>query len=247
MDESNRGEVRSDSNQEAGSQWIAYELHDGLLQWILGARMQLDGIARQLEGIEEVPSRARVQFEVTRKMLESAAEEGRHLIGFLEAGAGAVMSAETAADANSNSGLVPELQAFIDRSESRLAGQARLADESGGIQLQCESQAWMRLAPRAQWNILRMLQQAISNAVQHAGQCEIVVRIQDEESEGEVSRLVFVVADTGVGFDPDQAVSNHFGIKGMRHRARLIDASIELHSARNEGTEVRISIPVPSP
>jgi signal transduction histidine kinase len=240
VDESDSKQGNSESSSGAGSQWLAYELHDGLLQWILGARMQLDGIARQLEGIEAVPSRTRVQFEVARKMLESAADEGRHLIGFLESGAGALTRTNGISDEMTSSGLVAELQAFIERSEREHA------DGSCTIQLQCESQAWTRLEPRVQWNILRMLQQAISNALQHAGECEVVVRIQDEESEGEPPRLAFVVHDTGIGFDPDQVVANHYGIKGMHHRARLIGATVDLHSAPKEGTNVHISIPKPS-
>jgi signal transduction histidine kinase len=67
-------------------QWVAFELHDGLLQWVLGARMQVAALAHMVE--QDTPAPGTQQVYESLKMvlgyLNEAAEEGRNLIHFIE-------------------------------------------------------------------------------------------------------------------------------------------------------------------
>jgi NarL family two-component system sensor histidine kinase YdfH len=55
------------------------------------------------------------------------------------------------------------------------------------------------------------------------------------------SRLQLTITDDGDGFDTAMtAESGHYGLIGMRERAVLIDAMLELHSRSGRGTSVRL-------
>ena len=54
--------------------------------------------------------------------------------------------------------------------------------------------------------------------------------------------LTLLVSDNGQGFAPDSAKADHFGLIGMRERARTIGAQISIVSAKGQGTSVSVSL-----
>jgi signal transduction histidine kinase len=54
------------------------------------------------------------------------------------------------------------------------------------------------------------------------------------------------VLDNGVGFDPNVLWrgENHWGIVGMRERARLIGADLQIESQPGEGTTILLRLPL---
>ncbi len=58
-------------------------------------------------------------------------------------------------------------------------------------------------------------------------------------------KVLFEVKDNGVGFDSSRAPST-LGLTGVRERARLIGALVDIRSGFGEGTQVRLEVPVPS-
>jgi len=65
-------------------------------------------------------------------------------------------------------------------------------------------------------------------------------------------RAELVISDNGLGFPPPSspgafAASGHFGLLGMRERADLIGARLEILPAPGRGTTVRVSLPIPAP
>jgi signal transduction histidine kinase len=87
--------------------------------------------------------------------------------------------------------------------------------------------------------IFRILQESLNNVAKHshATQAEVVLEMNGES-------MVLQVRDNGCGFDPQVARADCFGLLGMRERARIIGASIEISSGPGEGTCVSISLPV---
>jgi two-component system nitrate/nitrite sensor histidine kinase NarX len=202
--------------------WLAYELHDGLLQWIIGARLQLLA-ALGRDDSSESSSHASVRKALTS--LEIALEEGRELIGYLEqeqAPAGIKFAAR--------------LQDFIDTTQRAHEQQIVLKFEPTA-----QSELPDGLGDKDSWNLLRIVEQAIRNAVQHAGKTRIDVHCQ--VSAGEISGgrdLVVTVSDQGKGFDLRRPTSdsNHFGLNSMAHRARLIGAQLTIDSHVGAGCRV---------
>jgi signal transduction histidine kinase len=88
--------------------------------------------------------------------------------------------------------------------------------------------------------VLRVTQEAIANAVRHAAASTIQIRL----AYG-VRRLAVSVSDDGAGFeiasDP-QAYAGHWGLVGMRERARSVSGAIAVLSAPGAGTTVRLVV-----
>ncbi len=210
-------------NEADSSQWLGYELHDGLLQWVIGARMQLE-VA--LAATADPPQRKRLKR--TMRFIELAIDEGRGLIGFIE----------------EQSSVSPHDFAALMQQFVR-ALQPLADDRQQTIIFQPAELPWPELPPATLWNVLRVSQQAVRNAISHAGPATITVtsRWLDEH------RLQMQVHDTGVGFEqpsrPPTSTSStgHFGVSSMQHRASLINADLEIISSPGQGCLVQLTLP----
>jgi signal transduction histidine kinase len=95
------------------------------------------------------------------------------------------------------------------------------------------------LPARTQAELLRIVQEALNNVRKHAD--ATVVRVRASVEDG---GLQIMVMDNGRGFDPAATPAGD-GLTGMRERAQLIGASLEVESAPRDGTCVRVRLPVP--
>jgi ligand-binding sensor domain-containing protein len=99
-----------------------------------------------------------------------------------------------------------------------------------------------RINPVAERNLLRILQEALTNSARHAGPCQIEVELRYAPD------LVSLhVSDNGSGFEPSNAGSTatgHFGLTGMRERAARIGAQLTLESKPGAGTDLRVEVPL---
>ncbi|PWU05032.1 MAG: hypothetical protein C5B51_15570 [Terriglobia bacterium] len=91
--------------------------------------------------------------------------------------------------------------------------------------------------------VLRIAQEALNNVLKHSGADRVDLKLRVEPQ-----RLNLNVADNGCGFEPDgvfTAVSGHFGIIGMRERARRLGGDLHLDSRPGEGTRLEVTVPLP--
>jgi NarL family two-component system sensor histidine kinase LiaS len=93
-----------------------------------------------------------------------------------------------------------------------------------------------RYEPIVEEQLLRIGQEAISNAVQHANAKTINVELHCTGTG-----VTLKVTDDGVGFEPDNAKVKHWGLVSMRERAEQIGATLRLVSS-NRGTQVEASV-----
>jgi len=93
--------------------------------------------------------------------------------------------------------------------------------------------------------VYRVASEAVRNAIRHSNASRIDVEIRYDDN-----RLRLRVGDNGVGIDP--AILNrdykagHWGLRGMRERAKLVGGTLEIWSQLNVGTEIDLSIPATS-
>jgi signal transduction histidine kinase len=85
--------------------------------------------------------------------------------------------------------------------------------------------------------VLRIVQEALHNALRHAEARRVVVRVREQREE-----LIVEVTDDGIGFAPqDPALrSQRLGLTSMEERAHELGAQIEIRSAPGSGTTVRL-------
>lgn len=99
----------------------------------------------------------------------------------------------------------------------------------------------VRVPPVAHYHLLRIIREAVHNAVEHSGGTAVDVRLAEERG-----LVVATVADDGTGFDlatREQAIG-HFGIRGMQERARRIGGTLAIESRPGDGTRVTVTVPV---
>ena len=93
-------------------------------------------------------------------------------------------------------------------------------------------------SPPVEQCIYRVAQEAVANVAQHAQARTLTVQL----AAG--SPTVLLVRDDGIGFDAGTAaLPGHFGLAGIRERARLVGGELAVTTRKGQGTEVRLSIP----
>ncbi len=207
--------------------WLAYELHDGLLQWVIGARLQLIAALGRNQPSLESCQRA---MNKAISSLEMGLFEARQLIGYLEQ-----------QPARGQTRLASVLAQFIEVTQR----DAELHDQTlqVRIDLGTQDQLDQMLTDAVSWNLLRIAQQAIRNAITHAGPTQISVQLYYVV---ESKQITLVVEDHGRGFESSQpqTESQHFGLSSMSHRAQLIGARLEIQSNPGAGCCVTCTLPM---
>jgi signal transduction histidine kinase len=85
----------------------------------------------------------------------------------------------------------------------------------------------------------QILQEGLTNALKHAKDTSVVVRINEEDG-----MVHIVVEDEGPGFDPEQEIgTDHVGMRLMRERAARVGGRIELETAPGTGTRLEAILP----
>jgi PAS domain S-box-containing protein len=197
---------------------LAREIHDTLLQGFTGVSLKLLVAANRVTGQPETSAALQEVLTLAQRTLEDARRAVWDIRSPWLAGAEFSAALRTAAEnAIRGTGL---------RLEYRLDGPAR--------PLEAETEAV----------VFRIVQEAVTNAVKHAGAATIRLR----GTYGTRSMRV-VVADDGKGFsvDPDfRAYGGHWGLLGMRERATQIGGKVLVRSAPGQGTRVILLVPCDS-
>jgi signal transduction histidine kinase len=193
---------------------IGQEIHDGLAQ-------AFTGILLQLGAVEEFPS-CRKRGSVLTITLSRIRELARY--GLAEARR-SVMALRL--DQTRRAGLELALRQLADR--STVPGGVSCSFEGGAIAT--------GLKPEHEHELLRIAQEAVSNAVRHARPQMVRITMTDEPTH-----WTLAVADDGVGMEqsPEQLARQGFGLVSMRQRAGAIGGQWQIDSEAGRGTRVSV-------
>ncbi len=86
--------------------------------------------------------------------------------------------------------------------------------------------------------LFRIAQEALTNAVRHAGAGSVRIGVLHEDGA-----VAVLVQDDGQGFSQDESAGS-IGLRGMRERARLIGGTLDVDSVAGWGTRVRVRVPL---
>lgn len=120
-----------------------------------------------------------------------------------------------------------------------------LARETNALQVDFQRAGQeQRFAHDVELALYRIAQEALSNVVRHAKASRATLKISFDEKE-----VGLEVCDDGIGFQmpkspTDFAPSGHFGLLGMRERAELIGARLEVQTEAGGGTRLSVRLPL---
>jgi signal transduction histidine kinase len=196
---------------------IGQEIHDGLAQ-------AFTGILMQLGAVEEFPSckKKNSGLALTLTRIRDLAREG------LAEARRSVMSLRL--DQTRRAGLEIALRQLAER--STVPGGVTCNFEGGGITT--------GLKPEHEHELLRIAQEAVSNAVRHARPKLIRINMADEAAHWMLS-----VEDDGRGMEqrPEWYAREGFGLTSMRQRASAIGGEWQIESQPGAGTRVSVRLP----
>ncbi len=200
---------------------IAREFHDTLSQGFAGVGFQLASVEND---VSRNPERAREKLELARRMVEHSMAEARQSLTNLRT---PLLDGQSLSQA-------------IEIEAKRLC-------ETAGINLKSEIDtqgAGSLLPEKTQHEVLRIVLESIANAGKHSRANTLTLTMK-----GEDDLLKIRVMDDGIGFDPESFRDDdeHFGLRGMRERARQIGADLRIESAKGAPSIVSLQLPLPEP
>jgi signal transduction histidine kinase/ligand-binding sensor domain-containing protein len=203
---------------------IARELHDTLLQSFNGALLRFLAVSNLLPARAE---EAKQRIDNAIEQASNAITEGRDAVHALRSGG--LTTADLA-------------QPIGDFGKELLSGPTN--EISPELRVQVEG-AVRDLNPMVRDEAYRIATEALRNAVRHAKATRIEVEIRYDEQQ-----LRLRIRDDGKGIDPGVVdpghAPGHWGLRGMRERAKLVGGTFEVWSKLDHGTEVELSIPAAS-
>jgi signal transduction histidine kinase len=190
---------------------FARDIHDTLAQGFTGIMMQLNAAEQRLES---TPEEARIYIAKARQVATESLEEARRSVSALRAGA---LGKGTLLDAMEQIGR-------------------RLTSDSGvKLETKLEGQPYS-LPEASENNLLRIAQEALTNAVRHAHASTIYVFLAYRTGS-----VLLEIGDTGQGMSGGEPAG--FGVDGMRERARQIGGEIKILSDPGRGTRIMVTVP----
>ena len=213
--------------QEEERRAIAYDLHDGLTQFVMASHAHLEAFRRA----HRVGDGEKADRELDQGLLylKEAVVESRRLVNGLRT---------LALD---DLGLAGALEQLIAEEKARAGwDDATLITNVAG----------RRFDKSLETAVYRIAQEALTNARRHSGTSRVrlllMVSTANEIPDSDEERLNLEVRDWGGGFalEERENVPGHVGLQSMAARARLLDGQSELITGPGEGTMVKANFPV---
>lgn len=209
--------------QEEERRAVAYDLHDGLTQYVMASQAHLETF-RRAHGAGKA-EKAKRELDQGLRYLKEAVVESRRLINGLRS---------LALD---DLGLAGALEQLLAEEKAHAGwGEADLIHNIAG----------QRFDKALETAVYRVAQEALTNARKHAGamRVRLLLLMQPEQQAG-MSHLTLEVRDWGKGFTPQPTEGyGQVGLQSMAERVRLMEGRYELSSAPGAGTAVRAVFPI---
>jgi two-component system, NarL family, sensor histidine kinase YdfH len=196
-------------------QRMARELHDTLAQGLAGLILQLEAVDSHLSS---------QHTERAQEIVQQAMQRARITLGDARRAIDNLRSLSSAGE-----DLAAALEAECKRFET-----------AAGLPCQVEITLPDHVPSVTGEHILRMVGEGLANISHHAEAKNAWVKIDFDDKTLQVE-----VSDDGIGFDLQNGIagSGHYGLLGMRERARLAGGTLEIESKAGAGAMLRLRLP----
>jgi len=194
---------------------LARELHDTLAHSLSGATVQLEAV-QALWDFQ--PHEARQMLDQALEVTQNGLTEARRALQSLRASP------------------LDDLGLSLAVSDMAKSTAAR-----ANLHLELDMQNHIEnLPPEVEQCIYRVAQEALTNVARHADAKSLHVALRQDSGA-----LTLTIADDGRGFDLAAALSRgaHYGLQGLRERAEMVGAALDVESALRTGTTVKLTVP----
>lgn len=191
-------------------QRIARELHDAVSQTLFSANMMAETLPRLIDGDIEDVREKLVDLAVLTK---GALAEMRTLL------------VELRPSALDDADFVQLLTNLVNGLRPQVEAEVLFSVQSDETELDIKRKV----------NLYRITQEALNNVLKHARAKKIEINFRYNKQG-----LELLITDDGCGFDPDTTSAHNMGLRIMRERALEQDLYLEITSAPNEGTKIKV-------
>ncbi|MBZ0315704.1 MAG: sensor histidine kinase [Anaerolineae bacterium] len=193
---------------------LARDLHDDTVQTLISLNQQVQMAQRNLD---RDPSAASARLTEVRHISQQAIEDIRRMIHGLRPSYLAEL------------GLASALEMLAEQETSVAVV----------FQMQGDEQ---RLSDKIELALYRITQEALSNIRKHSQATQAAIELAFSPEE-----VMLIVRDNGCGYDPPSLqtlpTSGHYGLVGIRERTQLIEANLQIHSQKGQGTQIHVQVP----
>jgi PAS domain S-box-containing protein len=209
-----------DSVREEERRHIAQEFHDQLGQTLTALRMDLSLLERELADHTKGISR------------EALIEEIRSSQGLIDQGIQTVRAimAELRPELLDQLGLLAALEWEAEKFQQRSGVLCQIINNVGVLQVDSKRSI----------ALFRIFQEALTNVARHAQATRLDVVIRSEADD-----LILEISDDGIGITFEAENKSHsFGLIGMRERALLLGAKLDISGIMGKGTRITVTMPI---
>jgi signal transduction histidine kinase len=223
----------------------------GIICSMVALLLVIEGIRAASEEALEGARRSRDRERILRDLHDGV---GSQLLGLIaRARAGKLETATLAReleDCFEDLRLIVSSMDPVEPSLEETLGELRLRVhrqcDSMGVALgwHCDDTSQLRLSADATLQLLRAVQEMLSNALRHAKARAVALRVCLEGQREPLLRVS--VEDDGVGFDPERLVRTGRGLPSLKARAHKLSGTLRVSSS-SKGTRVELRVPAPRP
>jgi signal transduction histidine kinase len=200
--------------QEKERGLLAYEIHDGFIQDLVGAKMLLESLRPGFPTDQPV---LLARMDAIEASLRKAIGEGRRMISNLR---------PLVID---DSGILAAIEYLINERQGPTSPEMSFRYDV----------TFVRLPPLLEGALFRIVQESLTNACRHSRATRVDVELIQQDE-----RVLLTIRDNGIGFDRAKVPDDRFGLRGLVERARLFGGRSQIHSTPGTGTEVWVDLPI---
>jgi signal transduction histidine kinase len=193
---------------------VAYDMHDGFAQPAAAAQM---GLQAAIGAYKRDPDKALELVVRSLHQLQQSLAQVRSLMR----------------------GLRPVV---LEESGLAAAVAQLVEDAKADIEVDIEWSSCVtfdRVSPVLEMSIFRIIQEGLTNALHHSKSNRVSIGMK------QIDRTIHVrIEDWGIGFDTSKPRSGHYGLEGIRERARLLGGAVTIESEPGKGTCVEVELPL---
>jgi PAS domain S-box-containing protein len=204
--------------QEAERKQMAYDLHDGLTQYVAAANAHLEAAVAAWQRGEQ--DEAGIEFNKAQGYLKDAGKESRRLVNGLR-----LLTLE-------DLGLAGAIATLLEDEKERAGWEDTFFTHNIAAK---------RLTITQETLLFRIVQEALTNVRKHAEAHHVTISLMHH-----THTLSLEISDNGKGFDTDTlfSVARHVGLQGMRERVRLLGGTFTIKGQVGKGTMITIQMPI---